>query len=73
MAKRMVKLKMSHSSLIQGIVLHLVAGNIFTMIIDSISKENKYVDGINDEHYTKNYISHENTMEGGTLVCKMKK
>ncbi len=37
-------------------------------------KEHKYIDSItlNGEPYTKNYISHEDILKGGTLVYKMK-
>ena len=56
------------------IVLHLADGKTFTVIAEGISKENKYIDSItlNGEPYTKNYISHEDILKGGTLVYKMK-
>lgn len=56
------------------IVLHLADGKTFTVIADGISKEHKYIDSItlNGEPYTKNYISHEDILKGGTLVYKMK-
>ena len=57
------------------ITLKLANGKTFTVIAEGISEENKYVESItlNGEAYTKNYISHENIMNGGTLVFKMKK
>ena len=56
------------------IVLHLADGKTFTVIADGISKEHRYIDSItlNGEPYTKNYISHEDILKGGTLVYKMK-
>ena len=57
------------------ITLKLANGKTFTVIAEGISAENKYVESItlNGEPYTKNYISHEDIMNGGTLVFKMKK
>ena len=57
------------------IVLNLTNGKIFTVIAEGISEENKYVESItfNGQPYTKNYITHEDVMNGGTLVFKMKK
>lgn len=56
------------------IVLNLQDGKTFTVIAENLSKEHKYVDSItlNGERYTKNYISHEDIVNGGTLVYKMK-
>lgn len=56
------------------IVLHLADGKTFTVIAENLSKEHKYVDSItlNGEPYTKNTISHEDILKGGTLVYKMK-
>ena len=56
------------------IVLHLADGKTFTVIAENLSKEHKYVDNItlNGEPYTKNTISHEDILKGGTLVYKMK-
>ena len=56
------------------IVLNLADGKTFTVIAEGISEENKYVESItlNGEPYTKNYITHEDIMNGGTLVFKMK-
>ena len=56
------------------IVLNLADGKTFTVIAEGISEENKYVESItlNGEAYTKNYITHEDIMKGGTLVFKMK-
>ena len=49
-------------------------GKTFTIIAEGLSKEHKYIDSItlNGEPYTKNYISHEDILKGGTLVYKMK-
>ena len=57
------------------IVLNLTNGKTFTVIAEGISEENKYVESItfNGQPYTKNYIAHEDVMNGGTLVFKMKK
>ena len=57
------------------ITLKLANGNTFTVIAEGISAENKYVESItlNGEPYTKNYITHEDILNGGTLVFKMKK
>lgn len=56
------------------IVLHLADGKTFTVIAENLSKEHKYVDSItlNGEPYTKNYISYDDIMKGGTLVYKMR-
>ena len=56
------------------IVLNLADGKTFTIIAEGLSKEHKYIDSItlNGEPYTKNYISHEDILKGGTLVYKMK-
>ncbi len=57
------------------ITLKLANGKTFTVIAEGISAENKYVESItlNGEPYTKNYITHEDILNGGTLVYKMKK
>ena len=57
------------------IVLNLGNGKTFTVIAEGISEENKYVESItlNGAPYTKNYITHEDIVNGGTLVFKMKK
>ena len=57
------------------ISLKLANGKTFTVIAEGISAENKYVESItlNGEPYTKNYITHEDILNGGTLVFKMKK
>ena len=56
------------------IVLHLQDGKTFTVIADGLSKEHKYVESItlNGKPYTENYITHEDVMNGGTLVFKMR-
>ena len=56
------------------IVLNLADGKTFTVIAEGISEENKYVESVtlNGELYTKNYITHEDIVKGGTLVFKMK-
>ena len=57
------------------IVWNLENGKTFTMIAENLSEENKYVESItlNGQPYTKNYITHQDIMNGGTLVFKMKK
>ena len=54
--------------------LTLADGKTFTVIAEDLSEENKYVESItlNGETYTKNYITHEDILKGGTLVFKMK-
>ena len=56
------------------IVLNLADGKTFTVIAEGISEENKYVESItlNGQPYTKSYITHEDIVNGGTLVFKMK-
>ena len=56
------------------IVLHLADGKTFTVIAEGLSEENKYVESItlNSQPYTKKYITHEDIVNGGTLVFKMK-
>ena len=56
-------------------VLNLPEGKTFTIIAEGLSEENKYVDSItlNGKPYTKNTISHDDILKGGTLVYKMKK
>ena len=56
------------------ITLNLANGKTFTVIAEGLSEENKYVESItlNGEAYTKNYITHEDIVNGGTLVFKMK-
>ena len=56
------------------IVLNLADGKSFTVIAEGISADNKYVESItlNGEPYTKNYITHEDILKGGTLIFKMK-
>ena len=41
---------------------------------EGLSAENKYVESItlNGNAYDKNYITHEDILNGGTLVFKMK-
>ena len=55
-------------------VLHLANGKTFTVIAENLSKEHKYVDSItlNGKPYTKKSISHEEILEGGTLIYKMR-
>ena len=57
------------------ITLNLANGKTFTVIAEGISAENKYVESVtlNGKPYTKNYITHEDILNGGTLVFKMKK
>ena len=57
------------------ITLNLANDKTFTVIAEDLSEENKYVESItlNGEPYTKNYITHEDILKGGTLVFKMKK
>ena len=56
------------------IVLNLADGKTFTVIAEGLSEENKYVESItlNGQPYTKSYITHEDIVNGGTLVFKMK-
>ena len=54
--------------------LHLADGKTFTILAEGLSEEHKYIDSItlNGKPYTKNYITHEDILRGGTLVYKMK-
>lgn len=54
-------------------VLHLTGGKTFTIKAEGLSKANKYVKSItlNGQPYTKNYITHADIMNGGTLVYQM--
>lgn len=54
--------------------LHLADGKTFTILTEGLSEEHKYIDSItlNGKPYTKNYITHEDILKGGTLVYKMK-
>ena len=56
------------------IILRLANGKTFTVIAEGLSAENKYVESItlNGNAYDKNYITHEDILNGGTLVFKMK-
>lgn len=56
------------------ITLHLANRKTFTVKAENLSKEHKYVDSItlNGKPYTKNYISHQDIINGGTLVYKMR-
>lgn len=55
------------------IVLHLQDGKTFTVIAKNLSKENKYVESVrlNGKPYAENYITHEDIINGGTLVFNM--
>ena len=57
------------------IVVHLTGGKTLTVIADGISDENKYVESITLDGvpFTESYITHEQIMNGGTLVYKMRK
>ena len=54
-------------------VLHLADGKTFTIKAEGLSEDNKYVKSItlNGEPYTKNFISHADSVKGGTLVYQM--
>lgn len=54
--------------------LHLADGKTFTILAEGLSEEHKYIGSItlNGKPYTKNYITHEDILKGGTLVYKMK-
>ena len=56
------------------IVVHLAGGKTLTIIADGISEDCKYVESItlNGEPITESYITHEQIMNGGTLVYKMR-
>ncbi len=55
-------------------VLHLADGKTFTVIAEGLSEEHKYIDSItlNGEPYTLDHITHEDIVNGGTLVYQMK-
>ena len=56
------------------ITLRLANGKTFTVIAEGLSAENKYVESItlNGQAYDKHFITHEDILNGGTLVFKMK-
>ena len=53
--------------------LHLTNGNTFTIEAKNLSKENLYVKSIslNGKPYDKDYIEHQDIVNGGTLVFEM--
>ncbi len=55
-------------------VLHLADGKTFTVLAEGLSEAHKYIDHItlNGEPYTLNYLSHEDILNGGTLIYYMK-
>ena len=57
-----------------SITLNLPGGKTFTVVAENLSKENLYVDKIylNGKEYKKNYITHQDIVNGGKLVFKMK-
>ena len=57
-----------------SITLNLPDGKTFTVVAENLSKENLYVDKIylNGKEYKKNYITHQDIVNGGKLVFKMK-
>lgn len=52
---------------------HVGDGKTFTVVAEGLSDANKYVESVtlNGEPYTKNYITHNDIMNGGKLVFKM--
>ena len=56
------------------VTLRLANGKTFTIIAESLSSDNKYVESItlNGEPYTLKHITHEDILKGGTLTFKMK-
>ncbi|MEN8188134.1 MAG: glycoside hydrolase family 92 protein [Bacteroidota bacterium] len=61
------------SPLFEEIIIHLNNGKIFTIKALNNSEENKYIQSatLNEEPFTRTWISHEEIMEGGTLIFKM--
>ncbi|CDO03713.1 putative alpha-1,2-mannosidase [Oceanobacillus picturae] len=59
--------------LFEKATIHLENGKDLVINAPNNSKENKYVQGlqVNGEAYTKNYITHEDIAEGGTLEFDM--
>ncbi|MFD1173177.1 GH92 family glycosyl hydrolase [Oceanobacillus picturae] len=59
--------------LFEKATIHLENGKDLVINAPNNSKENKYVQGlqVNGEAYTKNYITHEDIAEGGTLDFDM--
>ena len=54
-------------------VLHLENGNTFRLVARHASKENIYIQDavLNGKPYTRNYITHEDIIKGGTMVFIM--
>ena len=53
--------------------IHLDNGNTFTVIAKNNSDDNKYIQSaeLNGKPFNKTYFSHEDIMNGGTLVLVM--
>ena len=54
-------------------VINLPNGNKFSILANNVSKENIYVKSVtlNDKPHTHSFITHEQIMQGGTLVFEM--
>lgn len=61
------------SPLFKKTVISLSNGNKFVVIANNVSKENKYICSakLNGKEYNKNYISHNDIVNGGVLELEM--
>ena len=55
------------------VTLHLPTGRSLTITTEGNSAVNRYIDGItfNGTPYTKNYFTHSDLLQGGTISCRM--
>ncbi len=53
--------------------INLESGKVFTIVADSLSKENKYIESVqlNGKDYPYSYLKHKDIVAGGSLVFKM--
>ena len=61
------------SPVVDRLELSLANGKTFTLIAENNSPENVYIQSaeLNGQPYTKCWISHDDIMDGGTLVLRM--
>lgn len=61
------------SPLFEKTVMRLTNGNVFEIIADNVSKDNKYIKSakLNGKALNSPFISHSDLMNGGTLVLEM--
>ena len=61
------------SPLFERVRLHLAEGQPFTLEAKGVSNENRYIQSatLNDQPFDRSWISHQEMLEGGTLVLRM--